>query len=312
MTAERRLRITAVVAPALVATTYALLVFGSTVRIHDAGLACPDWPMCFGQVVPVVDFQVGLEFGHRVLAGIISLGFVALAGLALSVRAARVATWPWFVVAAVVLATQIVLGGLALLELLAEWTVTSHLVAGNTFCALLLVIALRLRDVRVAPVRAPLAAGARVAPFVLLAAVAVQVALGGFVASSHAGLACGPAWPTCGGSAWFPTFAGAVGLQVLHRIGAYAVLGIAGAVAALVWRQGRVGSAARVVVGVVIAQAALGIINVWWAMPAEITALHSAGAALVVLTTTWMCYEAALAAALAAGRAPRSVALEAR
>ena len=51
----------------------------------------------------------------------------------------------------------------------------------------------------------------------------LAVELGVFLtASSGAGLACGT-WPGCNGSVWFPTFAGPVGLQVLHRAGAYAV-----------------------------------------------------------------------------------------
>ena len=53
----------------LVAATAFLIVFGASVRVHGAGLACPDWPLCFGEVVPAIDFQVGLEFGHRVIAG---------------------------------------------------------------------------------------------------------------------------------------------------------------------------------------------------------------------------------------------------
>jgi heme a synthase len=303
MESTARHRAARALAPALVVTTYALLVFGSTVRIHDAGLACPDWPMCFGEVVPIVDFAVGLEFGHRVLAGIVSLGFLALSAIVLSLSDLRARLWPWLLVAAVVLATQIVLGGLTVLELLAEWTVTSHLVAGNTFCALLLAVALIVRERRPAagPGVTPLE---RALPFVLLATVAVQLALGGFVASSHAGLACGPAWPNCGGGAWFPTFSGLVGLQVIHRIGAYAVLAVAAVAAGVLVRRGPVGRSAVVALLTVVGQAALGVVNVWTAMPAEITALHSAGAALTVLVTTWACYEAARAPAAApVGRA---------
>jgi heme a synthase len=134
--------------------------------------------------------------------------------------------------------------------------------------------------------------------------VAVQLALGGFVASSHAGLACGPAWPNCGGGAWFPTFSGLVGLQVIHRIGAYAVLAVAAVAAGVLVRRGPVGRSAVVALLTVVGQAALGVVNVWTAMPAEITALHSAGAALTVLVTTWACYEAARAPAAApVGRA---------
>lgn len=312
MHASRRLRAAQGIAAGLVATTFVLLVFGSTVRIHDAGLACPDWPMCFGQVVPVIDFGVALEFGHRVLAGLVSLVFVGLAGLVLSVRSLRRALWPWLAVAAVVLATQIVLGGLTVLELLDEWTVTSHLVAGNTFCALLFVIALQLFERGRTVERAGLSTAQRVASVVVLVAVFVQLGLGGFVASSHAGLACGPTWPGCGGSAWFPTFSDLVGLQVIHRIGAYVVVALAIGAALFMRRQGRAARAARWVVVVVLAQATLGILNVWLAMPAEITAAHSAGAALLVLTAARACYEALRAPAAVHRSVPLAASLEAR
>lgn len=312
MRASRRLHAARWLAPTLVVVTYALLVFGSTVRIHDAGLACPDWPMCFGVLVPEIDFAVGLEFGHRVLAGLVSLGFLALGGLVLSVPSARRQLWPWFLVAAVILAVQIVLGGLTVLELLAEWTVTSHLVAGNTFCALLLVIALRVWEQGAPVARSAATSVERAAPFVLLAAVGVQLAIGGFVASSHAGLACGPAWPGCGGSAWFPTFQGAVGLQVIHRLGAYIVVAVALGTTFLAWRHPRLRLAASVALAAVLLQAGLGILNVLAAMPAEVTALHSAGAAALVLITAWTCYEAARCPAVELASVPSRAPVEVR
>ena len=65
-------------ATGLVAIIYVLLIFGASVRVWGAGLACPDWPLCFGMLVPEIDFKVGLEFGHRVYAGGVSLLFVWL------------------------------------------------------------------------------------------------------------------------------------------------------------------------------------------------------------------------------------------
>ena len=294
--------------------TYGLLVFGSTVRINDAGLACPDWPMCFGEVVPVIDFKVGLEFGHRVLAGIVSLAFVFLGVLVWTDRTLRRRLGAWWVIAGVVLAVQIVLGGLTVLELLAEWTVTSHLLAGNTFCLLVLVHALSLWELKRPKARAAVGWGARVGAVALGATVLVQLGLGGFVASSHAGLACGTAWPNCAGEAWFPTLVGPVGLQVIHRIGAYTVLAVALGLVAITRGQGRPGKAALVVLGLLLVQATIGIFNVWFAMPAEVTALHSAGAAASVLACTWLIAESWRAPLRATSRHARTgtVPVEAR
>ena len=46
---------------ALLAMTWALIVLGALVRAHGAGLACPDWPLCFGELVPRFDLKVAFE-----------------------------------------------------------------------------------------------------------------------------------------------------------------------------------------------------------------------------------------------------------
>lgn len=285
------LRPVARAAAALVPVTYALLVFGSTVRVHGAGLACPDWPLCFGEVVPQLDFQIFLEWGHRALAGLVSLVFLAI-GLELFRRGAPRAIKGLWGLAAVLLATQVVLGGLTVLELLAEWTVTSHLITGNSFCLTLLLLALALRE-HESPVQRPTVAGSHRAVAGLVAvALFAQLALGGFVASSHAGLACGAQWPACAGDSWFPTFQGIIGLQVMHRIMAYTLMGVAVVALAVTRGQGRTGRAALVVTALVCLQALIGIANVVTGMPVEVTIAHSAGADAIVLATAWLNWEA--------------------
>jgi cytochrome c oxidase assembly protein subunit 15 len=286
----------------LVALTWMLLVFGSTVRVHGAGLACPDWPLCFGEVIPQIDFSVGLEFGHRVVAGGVSLLFLAMIAHLrhIGVWAASRAVRTVIIAASVALLVQVILGGLTVLELLAEWTVASHLLTGNTFCSLLLLLALTLAEERGAPVRTAAPAWSRWVATATAALVPLQIALGGLVAGSHAGLACGT-WPSCNGVDWFPTFEGLVGLQVMHRAMAYALL-----LAALVNALAQRGAARRpawLLLGVVCAQATLGVLNVMLRLPVEVTLLHSAGAAASLLTTTWLLSESWRAPVVSASRA---------
>ena len=62
----------------LTGLTYALIVLGALVRAHGAGLACPDWPLCFGELVPRFDLRIAFEWSHRAIAGGISLLFAGL------------------------------------------------------------------------------------------------------------------------------------------------------------------------------------------------------------------------------------------
>jgi len=224
-------------------------------------------------------------------------------------RAGRLGASPWLrvllPVAAAVLALQVVLGGLTVLELLAEWTVASHLVTGNTFCALLLAIALVHLHVEVGDPATPVGWAQRGVATAFLVLVPVQLALGGLVAGSHAGLACGT-WPSCNGAGWFPTFEGLVGLQVTHRVVAYTLAGLALVnLGVQAWRPAAWRPAVVVVV-VVAVQVALGVANVWLRLPVEVTLAHSAGAAALALSGTWQAvtvWRAPLAEAMAVGRA---------
>jgi len=271
---------------ALVALTFALIVLGALVRAHGAGLACPDWPLCFGELVPTFDLRVGFEWSHRVLAGGVALLFAALAALTLRRPELRADVGPAVAAAGVLLGVQILLGALTVWQLLASWTVTSHLVIGNAFALTALWIAADLRDRArggAAPERAPAAAAAAVV--VAAALLGAQLVLGGLVSSQYAGLAC-PDWPACRDGVWFPAWEGAVGLHLLHRWNAVLLLA---ALAAAAWasrgvRGLRGPAAAAVALGTL--QLGVGVANVWLGIPVEVTGLHSALAAALVLTWT--------------------------
>jgi len=270
---------------ALAGVTYCLIVLGALVRAHGAGLACPDWPLCFGELVPVFDFKVAFEWGHRALAGSVGILFVVLGALTLRPPALRTAMWKGLLVAAILLATQIVLGGLTVLELLAYWTVTSHLVTGNAFALALVLLGRRL--IELYPSERVVSAGAtsnqRLATTLAGGMLAIQIVLGGLVASNYAGLAC-PDWPTCMNGEFFPTWTGIQGLHLFHRMFGYsAVLAIG--LAAWLGRD-HAGSGRWLVAAgcVAVAQVAVGIANVLLRVPVEITGLHSALAAGLICT----------------------------
>lgn len=267
---------------ALAVSTYLLLVVGATVRVHGAGMACPDWPLCFGDVIPRMDFRIFLEWGHRVLAGIESIGLVVL-GIAVAMRAeARAKVGGLVLGAFFVLIAQIVLGGLTVLHLLADWSVTLHLLFGNLFCVLLAVTGQRLGDPEPRDEAGPSALGV----LVVVATVA-QMTLGALVSSRGAGVVC-TEWPTCNGGVWFPALDGVVGLQIAHRLGAYTLTALV-LTFAVAMRGDALRGRAYGMVALVLIQVALGVANVLLAMPVELAIAHSATADLLLLlgvTTT--------------------------
>lgn len=127
--------------------TLLLMVVGSATRVMNAGLACPDWPLCYGQLVPSqqMNFQVFLEWFHRLDAALIGLSTLILV----------VTTWwqrqhlpfwlPWAATFALSLVMfQGILGGLTVTELLRFDIVTAHLGTALLFFCTLLAIATML------------------------------------------------------------------------------------------------------------------------------------------------------------------------
>lgn len=199
----RRLRFLTRAFAGLIALTLGLIVLGALVRAHGAGLACPDWPRCFGVWVPVLDLRIGFEWTHRAMAGSISLLFAGLGLVVLRDPAWRSAAGAPLAIAAVLLAVQIVLGGLTVLLGLAPWTVTAHLVTGTSFAAALLWTRQALREIEAPRPRPALPTRARRALVAALGLLVLQIVLGGLVSSHYAGLDC-PEWPTCRDGVWFP------------------------------------------------------------------------------------------------------------
>jgi len=279
----------------LVAVSGALIVLGSMVRAHGAGLACPDWPLCFGEWVPRMDIRIAFEWSHRLLAGSLSLLFAGLALATWRQASLQRSTRRMLVLAAVLLGVQILLGAFTVWKLLAAWTVTAHLVTGNAFALVLLLTALSLREsARPSEPRQPLPRAARSLLLSGAVLLGVQLVLGGLVSSRYAGLAC-PEWPRCNGGLWFPAWGGSVGLHILHRLNGYA-LTLLFVAAALAFRRAlRLRALTIAISALLFLQLAVGVANVLWGLPAEITALHSALACALVLAAGTAVREVVLA-----------------
>ncbi len=277
---------------ALTVATFALVVLGALVRAHGAGLACPDWPLCFGSVVPAFDLRVAFEWSHRVLAGSISLGLLALTAVALRTpgirrRCARPIAAAW-----VLLLVQIALGALTVLLLLSPWTVTAHLIVGTGLCATLLWTACDLFDAGPGErTQTPVSPALRVCVAGIAILLFAQILLGGLVSSHAAGLACA-AFPTCDGAELAPTLSGQVGLHVIHRLNAYVLVLAFGALAILSRGHPAVGRLALAALSLVILQVGLGAMNVLLRLPVEVTSLHSATACALALAVTLIVREA--------------------
>lgn len=267
---------------ALTVVTLGLVVLGALVRAHGAGLACPDWPRCFGVWLPALDLRVGFEWSHRAAVGVVSTLFVVAGLFVVATRELRAAAWRPLAVAAALLAVQIVLGALTVLLALASWTVTAHLVTGTSFTAALLWTALSLRDRADPRPRPALPTGARRAVWLAALLLMLQLVLGGLVSSQYAGLDCND-WPSCRDGIWFPSWTGGTGLHLLHRTNAYLVVAaIVGAFAANRRHPG-VARPLRVAAVLVLVQVALGIANVLLGLRVEVTGLHTLVAALLAL-----------------------------
>lgn len=282
---------------AALALAFVVVVAGAYVRLSDAGLACPDWPWCYGQPLPrdIADAdalaRAWKEMGHRYLAGALGLMIALITVLAWRRRRSL-----WFATALLGLVIfQATLGAWTVTLLLRPAIVTAHLLGGMAILALLTWFALATFDVRARNPQLRLSAA------IALVALAVQIALGGWVSANYAALAC-PDLPLCLGQAIPPMDFGNA-FHVLRELGhtpegellprealtaihwSHRVFALV-VVAVLAWAVVRTyavskGLAALVAL-LVTMQFALGVANVLVSRPLALAAAHNAGAALLL------------------------------
>jgi heme a synthase len=122
--------------------TWLLMAVGSATRVMNAGLACPDWPLCYGQAVPLrqMNWQVFLEWFHRMDAGLILLSTIAFCARSWWSRKSLPNWLPiTSTVALLLILAQAALGAFTVTELLRFDIVTAHLGTALLFFSVLLI-----------------------------------------------------------------------------------------------------------------------------------------------------------------------------
>ena len=212
---------------------FLLLVWGNLVAGLKAGLACPDWPLCHGKVLPPFRWDIYMEFGHRVIAAFASIFLLALAARRYGKYEGAARAVP--VAAILLLLTEIGMGGAVVLFETPVRLTTVHFMLG----LLVFLLAFFMMVFDGERERPSFASRGPAALFLSVAAlVYMQSALGAYVRHLEAGLAC-PDFPTCLG-AWIPPLlAGPVLAHFSHRTLGYLVLLTAGMVYLFVRRDPR-------------------------------------------------------------------------
>ena len=298
--------------------TFDLIVFGSFTRLTDSGLGCPDWPGCYGEVSPfgarddiqaaqsamptgpVTWSKAWIEMIHRYLAMTVGVLILVMAAVSWAGRRSLPHSPWWPTVTLVWVIVQGLFGKYTVTLKLYPAIVTLHLLGGMLLLALLVTQheAWRGRPLALAPPLRRLLGWT-------LAAVGLQIALGGWVSTNYAVLAC-RGFPDCNGQ-WWPnmafsegftllrelghaghgallSFDALVAIHMVHRLFALVVLGLLLNLAWRLWRDG--GTAlhrhAMLFAGLAGWQLASGLSNVVLDWPIVAALAHSAGAAALV------------------------------
>lgn len=283
---------------AAVVLTFVVVVVGAYVRLSDAGLGCPDWPLCYGRPIPekfadaMDEAHAWKEMAHRYLAG--TLGILLFV---LLIAAWRTRQSPWLATAmAALVVFQATLGKWTVTLLLKPAIVVAHLAGGMAILALLVWFFLS-RSPR------PGLPGLRLPAVAALAVLSIQVLLGGWVSSNYAALAC-PDLPLCLGQALPPMDFGnafhvvrelgrtdtgellpqaaLVAIHWTHRVFALVVVAVVAWVALRVYKVSK--PLAFTIALLLVAQLLLGIANVALNLPLALAAAHNAGAAALLVS----------------------------
>jgi len=284
--------------------TLVLLFLGSVVHATESSLACPDWPTCFGTLVPEMSGGVFWEHLHRLVAG----GLLLMFSLATWFARKEARDRPWIIKACwagiALLLVQSLFGGLTVLYQLPDLVSTTHLALAFGFLGLATFLAAATTASR----ESATDADAGVASFAWVAAglVFVQSVLGGLVRHMDAGMAC-PDAPLCLGQVVPPWINAPIITHGAHRVLALIATAVVLTLVVRVLRAQGSPSIRRWAIAaaaLVLAQVALGVASVLTVLAVTPVSLHTLVAAGLLAS---LVYVAALASP-AGNRTPSGVA----
>lgn len=273
-----KIRITALV---LAICTFVLVALGAFVRATSAGLACPDWPLCFGRAIPAhLSSGIAQEVAHRFLASFVVLLTLFLGLQVYARKKENPALWRIVISLFFLLIAQVFLGGLTVLLRLNPFIVTAHLALGTLFLQSVLLIATKSSTANSYKL-----ARSRVRALLFLAVcVFIQIILGGFVGSSGAGLAC-EGLPLCEKLSFLPTEPTALQvIHMLHRTFGLCILIFSLFLAISIQKEAGYQRSKELwlIVSLIVIQMFLGLSNVYFEIPASITIVHLIFAQLIL------------------------------
>ena len=213
--------------------TFILVLSGGTVRVTGAGLGCPDWPLCRGQVIPPFEKYTLIEYSHRLTASLVSV-FVLLTAISAwrAYRRNRPVLVP-ALLAVVFLVVQVGLGGVTVLQELPPTIVTAHLATSMALfaCLLATIVAAFATDPRRSFARNGTSEGFALLVGATALAIYVVLLSGSYVTGQGAGPACS-GWPLCNGK----IIPGSDKLSDIHALHRLIVAAVAVLVIVLVWK----------------------------------------------------------------------------